>query len=289
MIYQRESSNILSESEKSGQLSLDFSVNQSSMINMNSSEKYSSYIVYVDESGDTNLDGNDKDYPVFVLAFCVFHKAYYARELVPEIQNLKFNYFGHDTVVLHEREIRKKLPPFTFASRLIEENFMQDLSNIIQSSRFVLIASAIMKDKLSMKPTRNAYHIALAACMENLYRFLTEKKQITQTTFIVVESRGNKEDKELELEFRRICDGDNAFKTSFPFEILIRSKQINSTGMQFADLFARPIGRKLIDRGNKENRAFEVLEKKFFCKNKDELGCNYFDYGLTVFPKSEKP
>ncbi|MCH8553147.1 MAG: DUF3800 domain-containing protein [Natronospirillum sp.] len=35
---------------------------------------FSKYIVYVDESGDHNLQSLDESYPVFVLAFCVFHK-----------------------------------------------------------------------------------------------------------------------------------------------------------------------------------------------------------------------
>ncbi|MDO5640482.1 MAG: DUF3800 domain-containing protein [Neisseria sp.] len=241
-------------------------------------------MVYVDESGDTHLDGNDKNYPVFVLAFCVFHKKYYADVLVPEMQSMKFNYFGHDAVIFHEREIRKKLPPFTFQSRKMEDKFMQSLSQVIENSRFVLIACAIMKQQLHTKPARNAYHIALTACLENLYRFLIEKNQHRCKTFIVMEARGEKEDKELELEFRRICAGDNQLKTEFPFEIIIKSKQMNSTGMQFADLFARPIGRRLLDGEAKQNRAFEVLKEKFFCKDKQCLGENYWGYGLTVFP-----
>jgi hypothetical protein len=34
-------------------------------------EKFSEYIVYVDESGDHGLETIDPNYPVFVLAFCI--------------------------------------------------------------------------------------------------------------------------------------------------------------------------------------------------------------------------
>ena len=37
-------------------------------------QRFSDYVVYVDESGDHSLERIDPDYPVFVLALCVFHK-----------------------------------------------------------------------------------------------------------------------------------------------------------------------------------------------------------------------
>ena len=36
------------------------------------SRKFGKYIVYVDESGDHGMQSIDEQYPVFVLAFCVF-------------------------------------------------------------------------------------------------------------------------------------------------------------------------------------------------------------------------
>jgi len=35
---------------------------------------FSDYIVYVDESGDHGLENVDPNYPLFVLAFCIFKK-----------------------------------------------------------------------------------------------------------------------------------------------------------------------------------------------------------------------
>lgn len=276
---------VLTEIEKQSQLSFDFESSS-----QRKQPQFSSYIVYVDESGDSSLEKIDKGYPVFVLAFCVFHKRYYAEQLVPEVQGLKFNYFGHDMIILHEKEIRKKEPPFSFRTKEIEKGFMDDLTQIIKSSKFILIATAILKSQLTAKPEQNAYHIALKYCLENLYLFLQEKQQYEQThlTFVVFESRGEKEDKELELEFRRICHKENRFKENLPFEIIIKSKQANSTGMQFADLFARPIRRHLIDGEGKENRAFQVLEQKFFCADKNKLGCNYHGFGLNLYPQEKR-
>ena len=75
---------------------------------------YSDYVIYVDESGDHTLTAIDRDYPVFVLDFCIFRKDSYANVVAPQVQAFKFAHFGHDIVVLHEHEIRKQKPPFVF-------------------------------------------------------------------------------------------------------------------------------------------------------------------------------
>lgn len=50
----------------------------------------------------------DTQFPVFVLAFCIFHKGHYSKKVVPALEQFKFKHFGHDQIVLHESEIRKE-------------------------------------------------------------------------------------------------------------------------------------------------------------------------------------
>lgn len=69
---------------------------------------FSDFIVYVDESGDHGMQALDANYPMFVLAFCVFHKRHYCEKVIPALQKFKFNHMGHDLVGLHELEIRKE-------------------------------------------------------------------------------------------------------------------------------------------------------------------------------------
>ncbi len=71
------------------------------------SDKYSDYIIYVDESGDHSLSSINPDYPMFVLAFCIFKKDSYTNNAVRKLKEFKFEHFGHDMVVLHENEIRR--------------------------------------------------------------------------------------------------------------------------------------------------------------------------------------
>lgn len=254
---------------------------------------FSKHIVYVDESGDHNLQSIDQSYPIFVLAFCVFHKRHYSEVIVPTLEKFKFNHFGHDQVVLHENEIRRRKGLFNiFQSRPHQQAFMDELTEIIEFSNFILISATIDKHSLSKQSaTGNAYHIALGFCMETLYEFLHEKEEHEKKTHIVVECRGSKEDTELELEFRRICDGNNRMGISLPFEILFADKKVMSSGLQLADLVARPIGLKTL-RPKQDNRAFEVLKKKFYCDGgRDEVGKCYEGLGMKIFPtpKSENP
>lgn len=255
---------------------------------------FSKYIIYVDESGDHSLQSIDEKYPLFVLAFCIFHKRHYSEQVVSALEKFKFNHFGHDQVILHETEIRKEKGAFNiFRSRDQKFQFLNELTDIIERSNFILISCVIDKRALRKQADveANPYHIALGYCLELLYEFLQEKQQHGLKTHVVVECRGNKEDNELELEFRRLCDGNNRLGIPLPFDVLFSDKKAMSSGLQLADLVARPIGLSVL-KPKQNNRAFEVLKKKFYCDGgRDEVGHSYEGRGLQIYPasESEKP
>lgn len=255
--------------------------------------RFSNFVVYVDESGDHGMQTVDPNYPVFVLAFCVFYKRHYCEKVMPALQKFKFNHFGHDHVVLHEHEIRKEKGNFKFRGRKQKQEFIGQLTEIIAASNFILISCVIDKARLRDKDEllSNPYHLALGFCLETLYEFLQEKNQDEALTHVVVECRGPKEDKDLELEFRRICDGANRLNQRLPFEIVFADKKTNSTGLQLADLVARPVGLHVL-RPHQENRAFDVLKRKFFCSGgREKVGEGYENWGLKIYPapESERP
>lgn len=256
---------------------------------MTGDTKFSDYIVYVDESGDHSLTSINPQFPVFVLALCVFHKNHYAHHVVPTMEDFKFRHFGHDCVILHEREIRKRQNDFDIlATRQLHQDFLTDLTNVMADNNYILISCVIDKERIKSQTTEqdNPYHIGLKICLEQLYEFLIEKNQQHRLTHIVVEKRGNKEDTELEIEFRRICDSNNRFKILLPFNIRLVDKKANAIGLQFADMVARPIGIHYLNP-TQNNRAFEILKEKFYCKDgRKFVGQNFEDFGLTIFPKS---
>lgn len=245
------------------------------------SRKYSEYIVYVDESGDHGLANIDPQYPIFVLAFCIFKKKTYIEQVVPALQQLKFKHFGHDMVVFHEVDIRKSRGDFDFllnAER--RETFLKELTTLLRNAEFTLLASCIHKQAFSeRRKDGNVYHVAMEFGLERIFYEMQSKRQHKRKTHVVFERRGKKEDAELELEFRRILDHSKAKGIGDALELVMASKKVNSSGLQVADMVARPVGRHLLNPGQ-ENRAYEVLRKKFRRNKRGEIE----GWGLKCYP-----
>ncbi len=243
---------------------------------------FSDFIVYVDESGDHNLSKPDAEFPVFVLTFCVFRKEDYMGKIVPALERIKFKHFGHDMVVFHERDIRKASGPFAFLTDAARrQEFMTDLNQWVETSDFTIIAVVIRKDEFAKRHAerRNPYHFAMRLGLERVERHLRRREPELRTTHIVFEARGKREDDELELEFRRVCDGENYRNETLPFQIVLAAKQVNSSGLQLADLTARPVGRYVMNPAQ-PNRAFAIIEKKLDRSKSGKID----GYGLKTYP-----
>lgn len=243
---------------------------------------YSDFIVYVDESGDANLDKIDPNFPVFVLSFCIIPKASYTSSLIPKMSDLKFKTFGHDMVILHERELRKKEGYFQKLAKEERSAFLDELTTIIDESDLTLICVVIKKKLLQEKYVRptEPYELAMQYGLERVYDFAKWSKQEKNIWHIVCESRGKKEDQQLRAAFKNICNHGNRNHATYPFNIIFAPKGINSNGLQLADLTARPVGQYEL-RPDQSNRTYPVLEKKFW---KGEGQCTVIGNGFKVFP-----
>lgn len=245
-------------------------------------KNFSDYIVYVDESGDHGLKTIDPHYPVFVLVFCIFKKDEYINTTMPLLKRFKFKHFGHDQTILHETDIRKDRGDFTFLkSKTVKTAFLDELTSIVQKTPFVLISTVIKKElyRQRYRAPENPYHVALRYGLERVFYYLSELQSNLRNTHIVVEKRGKVEDDELELEFRRVCDGFNYLQQPLPFELVFADKKSNSTGLQLADLIARPIGLHIL-KPEQDNRAFAIIDDKFYRNGKGDRN----GYGLKCFP-----
>jgi len=243
--------------------------------------EFSDFIVYVDESGDHSLEMINEIHPVFVLAFCIFKKSDYIEKIIPSVCSLKFDFWGHDSIVFHSHKIRKQADEFSILANLPTlERFMARISDLIDKAPFKIVSTLVDKNRLKDRYTspHNPYHLGLLFCLERTTRFLQENGQAALLTHIIVETRGRKEDTELELEFQRIMTSADAKKIA-NFKIQFADKRVNSTGLQIADLIAHPIGRHYINPSQK-NRSFNNLETKFYKYP------NYEGKGLKVFPKA---
>ena len=232
---------------------------------------FSDYIIYADESGSPVLSADSKDFPVFVLVFMIVKKEHYIEHLVPMVQKLKFRYVGHDQLILHERDIRRQSGQFAFlqVSKVIRQDFVNDLTEIVKAADIEIVCAIIDKAKLGQKYATpwSPYDLALTFCMEKAGVILKKNKQDGNEVTVVFEARGPNEDRHLELEFRRIADGNPKIGkptigvSEIEWNPLFIDKRSNSTGLQIADLAARPLGLMQL-RPNQPNRAADVLLQK---------------------------
>ena len=217
---------------------------------------------------------------MFVLALCVFEKTAYATTAVRALTKFKFDFFGHDAVVMHEREIRKQRPPFEMLRNpTVRASFMQRLNELVEDAPFTLIAAAIDKGRLSKTYAHpeNPYHLAVTFGLERLALHLDDLGDQGEV-HVVFESRGKNEDAELELAFRRACD-TSTLLGSRGYTPLFAPKKANHAGLQLADLIARPIGLHCM-RPSQPNRAFDLIQSKFWRGPTGSLE----GWGLKRFP-----
>ena len=245
-------------------------------------DSFSDWIVYVDESGDHGLASIDPAYPVFVLLFVLFRKNAYINRFVPALGGLKFRLFGHDGVILHERDIRKDLGPFILLrDPAKKEQFNEEIALIVERTPFEVLATVHDKRRI-VGPARtleHLYHQALRFGLEKLHERLSREESYRGVTHVVCEARGTKEDNELAAAFHGVCSGANTFGKPLPFELVVTDKRANSAGLQLADLFARPVGLHIL-RPDQPNRAFEFIRKKLMA-GPDETSV---EWGLRCFP-----
>jgi len=256
---------------------------------MVSSTAFSDYIVYVDESGDHGLAQINPQNPVFVLAFCIFNKTEYAEKIVPEIQKLKFRFWGHDNVILHSRDIRKATGDFAILqNKHVREAFLEQLTHLMETLPYTVVGVGIDKTKFKQTNAQhNPYEAALKYGFVELLHWLLDKSPSEKLMHIICEKRGKTEDNALELEFYRYYE---PYKISPNYKLQFMPKQHNSTGLQFADLVAYPLARHLI-KPAQENRAFDAIHLKlykFFGADSDTMEERAGAAGVEIFPLKAK-
>lgn len=232
---------------------------------------FSDYIIYADESGSPVLAADTEDFPIFVLVFLLVRKDRYCAQLVPTVQRLKFDHVGHDQLILHERDIRRQGNQFAFlqVSAAIRESFIEQLNSIVEGADIELACAIIDKRKLRKQYENpwSPYDLALTFCMEKVAAALYKHGERNTQVNVVFESRGHTEDQHLELEFRRIADGKPKIGSpttsvaNFGWSPMFVDKRCNSTGLQIADLAARPLGLSYL-RPTQPNRAATILRQK---------------------------
>lgn len=184
--------------------------------------RFSDYIVFVDESGDHGMDSIDDGYPLFVLSCCLISKRDYMTTVVPAMQQLKFATFGHDAVILHEREIRKDTGPFAILrDRTTKHAFIQALTDVLERTPMTVFSAVIDKRQLVEHRRRNEspYELSLRFCLERIFYSLRRLGQSNDDegpllTHVLCESRGA-----TKMQTWNLRSGASAAATILPMSI----------------------------------------------------------------------
>jgi hypothetical protein len=234
-------------------------------------------IAYLDESGDHSLKSIQKDNPVFALGFLVCDVDRYAGEIVPQITKLKIDFFGHDAVVLHLREISRREGPFAaLQNKVTCAAFWNAVQGIIKDAPFEMIAIAIKKPEHVAKygsRAKDPYELSLEFGIERLSRDLAKAGQ--KEIRLVAESRNKRENDALRTAFDRLIKYGSYYQTfgNVKFDLDFGPKSANAAGHQLADLCIGPIAR--FTATGKSTPQFEIVKAKI---------CSTPGYGLKIFP-----
>ncbi|HEY0726787.1 MAG TPA: DUF3800 domain-containing protein, partial [Pyrinomonadaceae bacterium] len=234
-------------------------------------------------TGDHSLENEDKDFPVFALVMMVFDLDQYRNTHVPMVNRLKFDYFGHECVIIHSRDIRKAQKDFGFLTDALKRReFYGRINEIMSAPGYDIIAAVIKKQEYKAKygsSAPNPYDLALKFAMERLLNLLEREGQTE--VYLIAEARGKREDNELLLSFLHILaygtDGILAERfAKINFHLRFKPKVMNVVGTQLADLAAYPIARYIINPAV-STPAYEIVKKRYY------VGSGRM-HGLKVFP-----
>lgn len=251
---------------------------------MNTNET-KNYHFFLDETGDHGLTFIDENFPIFLLAGCLFEESEY-KKVIKEINAFKRYFFKTNDVILHSRDIRKNDGSFQILFDLnLKKSFYEKLNKIISNSQFTIISVAIDKKKYIEKYGKIAndpYTICLSYILERLV-FCTDRN-VSSRVSITIEKRGKKEDAQLLAHYNTVIDRGTFHVSSDRFKKRISSftmkiKRDNDVGVQIADLCAYPIARHVLN-SEEPYIPFKIIERKLRRSSDGRVG----GYGLKIFP-----
>ncbi|MCS5500859.1 hypothetical protein NY607_06940 [Lysinibacillus sp. A4] len=210
------------------------------------------------------------------------------KTFIDDITKLKNKYwnngcFNKKKVVFHSRDIRKKTGAFN--PKLINyEHFLEDLKVLISDSDYSIYSSSI--DKFShVRSYINPYPV-YDLCLEFLLeRYCYELNSGNKNGIIVVESRGEKENKLLlDTALKLITYGNRYHDSSFFSNIKgiyfnpkrTKDKKLSYPQLELADLVSFPIHSYV--KNDYKSDEFSAIESKLYNYP------NYQGYGMKLFP-----
>jgi hypothetical protein len=244
--------------------------------------------VFLDECGSHELASPDP-YPVFALSAVIVPESDYAN-LDVRWKGWKAEVFGSHEAVVHEPTIRNRLGPFGGPNGpAVTAKLTQELGDLDFVAMVCAVHRANYVAEYGLGPLdeslpAHVYLMTLDFLLERVVMALDSVFEGARAE-VVAESRGPREDALLQYEFARLhLDGTSYiapgwFRQQLAPGVVFRGKEANVTGLQLADLVARPIADKVADPASTPPRWPEVQTK--LCTGRET---KHSILGLKVLP-----
>ncbi|WP_298894672.1 DUF3800 domain-containing protein [uncultured Psychroserpens sp.] len=243
------------------------------------------YFVFIDETGEANINNLDPRYNIFALCGVVFREDHYNR-FDTELKDLKRKLFGNEDVILHSYTMRKNKGAFkVFQDKKVLNEFYNGIEKIFTQHTYKVISCIVNKEEYKKKyPLHNfAYEDALKFLCERSISSIGENNK-KQTLHFCLEKRGNRKDRDLKKLYTKIVRYGTDYKSTDDFKVchpnlFFRAKNQNINGLQLADLCAYPIARKVLSP-ERSQPTYDLFENKIYRSRYGEKR----GYGLKFFP-----
>lgn len=240
------------------------------------------HLAFADESGDSKMDRIDPAFPVLSFAVCLFESAAYERLVVPAVRDLKLRHFSDERIVLHEREIRRRLGRYSvMKTPQARFDFEREVIELVEALPFTIIAVVVHKGMLKIRYLfpDDPYELCLRFAFERIRKFVDFASGANAIAHLTAESRNPTSDRRLREAFNQFRRGDYLGEPLGNVKLSFARKVDGHAGMEIADLVANPIARHVLGR-SPAFVPFSVIEPKL---RRDPQG-RIDGWGIKVFP-----
>jgi hypothetical protein len=246
------------------------------------------YRIYIDETGNHDMThADDPNQRFLALTGVILESEYNTSVFQPELEEIKRQFFKHDPdtpVIFHRKEMVNRRPPFEpLRDAEVEARFNQVILEGLERWQYKAITVVIDKkahrDQYSVW-RYHPYHYCLAVMLERFILFLHYGDHRGD---VMVESRGGKEDKQLEASYQGLYkNGTDKIPAErwqerlTTIELKVKPKTANIAGLQLADLIAHPSRREVLldhkliadDRDTFGNKICTILQKDKYLRSR---------------------
>ena len=243
-------------------------------------------LLYLDESGNHEIQKIDPDYPVFVLGGVIVDASYAKTVLEADVCRFKYRWFSDSNVVLHTADmVRNRFEFVMLKDSAVRERFYRDLNAMMRRLDYSVVAVGVRKyefrDHGRLRYRRlDLYSLGFELLLELFYDEVVKARAIGE---VVAEQRLPELDRRLIRSWERHLrtGASNVASSEFGRRIGrldLKPKSENIARLQLADLVVSPIGRHVIGKHDKED--WRIIRGKVL-NGSDASGEGY---GLITLP-----